>query len=254
MNRSHSDLPIVIKKRKHGAHGHHGGAWKVAYADFVTAMMALFIVLWIVGQSKQVKEYVAHYFRDPGAFFENSTGGGAFNGTTVPMPQQHVEDNLRRETKRMEHMASTLTNKLGQDSSLHQLLSQISFEMTEEGMRINLNESAQGTYFDLGTSRLKPEAIGILTTIATEIGRLPNDVVIEGHTDALPYSSTLGYTNFELSTDRANAARRLLMANGLRAEQLSDVRGYADTRLRDRNRPFDASNRRISIVIKFGEQ
>ncbi|HXF99548.1 MAG TPA: flagellar motor protein MotB [Bacteroidota bacterium] len=245
------DTPIIIKKKKSAGHGHHGGAWKVAYADFVTAMMALFIVLWIVGQSKQVRQYVAHYFKDPGAFFENTRGGGMFSGNSLLTTQQNVDENLQRESKRLQEMAQTIMGNLKKDSSLARLMKQLSFELTEEGLRIQLYETAENAYFDIGTARLKPEAVGILTAIAQEVGKLPNKVIIEGHTDSRPYSRLDGYTNFELSADRANAARRLLMTAGVRPDQISEIRGYADRMLRDRNRPFDDSNRRITILIKF---
>lgn len=246
-----NDVPIIIKKKKHAPHGHHGGAWKVAYADFVTAMMALFIVLWIVGQSKQVKQYVANYFKDPGAFFENTKGGGMFSGNSSLTTAQSIDENLQRDSKRLAAMASTVLNEIRADSSLKGLMNQIAVELTDEGLRIHLYESAENSYFDIGTARLKPEAVGVLTKIAAEIGKVPNRVVIEGHTDAHPYAKLDGYTNFELSADRANAARRLLMTNGMRSDQLSEVRGYGDTHLHDRNRPFDEANRRISILIKF---
>ncbi len=251
MAKTGHEVPIIIRKKKHAAHGHHGGAWKVAYADFVTAMMALFIVLWIVGQSKQVRQYVANYFKDPGAFFENTKGGGMFAGNSVLATQQTIDENLQRDSKRLEQVAQTIKEQVQKDSSLAKLTRQMAIEFTEEGLRIELYESAENAYFDIGTARLKPEAVGILTAIAREVGKLPNMVVLEGHTDSRPYSRLDGYTNFELSADRANAARRLLMTSGVRPEQILEVRGYADRKLRDRNRPFDDSNRRISILIKF---
>jgi chemotaxis protein MotB len=248
-----SDIPIIIKRKKKGGHGggHHGGAWKVAYADFVTAMMSLFIVLWIVGQSKQVKQYVANYFKDPGAFFENTKGGGMFQGNSVLNTTQSVDENLQRESKRLQETAQKIVKGIQRDSTLKGLLNQMSIEMTDEGLRIQLYESVENAYFDVGTARLKPEAIGIIAAIGKEVGTLLNKIVLEGHTDARPYSSVAGYTNYELSADRANAARRVLMTNGLKPQQVSEVRGYADTMLRDRNRPFDEANRRISILIKF---
>ncbi len=247
-----SDIPIIVKRKKKGGHGgHHGGAWKVAYADFVTAMMALFIVLWIVGQSKQVKQYVANYFKDPGAFFENTKGGGMFQGNSVMNTTQTVDENLQRETKRLQEAAESIVKGLQRDSTLKGLLKQMAIEMTDEGLRIHLYESAQNAYFDIGTARLKPEAVGIITAIGKEVGALSNKVVLEGHTDARPYSSVAGYTNYELSADRANAARRVLMTSGLNPQQVSEVRGYADTKIRDRNRPFDEANRRITILIQF---
>ncbi len=174
-----------------------------------------------------------------------------FSGTSMVSTQQNVDENLQRESKKLQEMATTIIKEVKKDSSLKSLIKQIAMEMTEEGLRIQLYESAHSAYFDVGTARLKPQAVGVLTAIARQTGTLPNKVVIEGHTDSRPYSHVDGYTNFELSSDRANAARRLLMTNGVREDQVSEIRGYADTRLRDRNRPFDESNRRITILIKF---
>jgi chemotaxis protein MotB len=246
----HPETPIRIVKKKSGGHGHHGGAWKVAYADFVTAMMALFIVLWIVGQSKQVKQYIANYFKDPGAFFENSKGGGVLEGGGIISHDQEIDPELKREKQKLEEMGKQIMAGLAQDPTLSNLKNQITVEVIDEGLRIELLEGASTVFFDVGTSVLKSEATKVLGIIATQIGKLPNRVVVEGHTDARPYNRKDGYTNFELSAERANSARRVLATRGLRVGQIDEIRGYADTRLRNTKDPFDVTNRRVSIIIK----
>jgi chemotaxis protein MotB len=250
----HNDAPIRVVKKRKGKHPHHGGAWKVAYADFVTAMMALFIVLWIVGQSKQVKDYVANYFKDPGAFYENTKGGGAFEKSDITIGERVTEEALKRQQEQMKKLADKIIEEVKNSPSLKEILKQIKIEFTKEGMRIELVESSNSFFFDVGTAHLKPEAVTLLSVIAKKLGELNNHIVVEGHTDARPYSTKDGYTNFELSADRANSARRILMTQGLKDRQLDEVRGYADTRLRNVQDPFDITNRRISILVKYENQ
>jgi chemotaxis protein MotB len=246
------NAPRIIKKKKHGHGGHHGGAWKVAYADFVTAMMALFIVLWIVGQSKQVKAYVAHYFKDPGAMFENTKGGGLFEGESVLGMEQVLDDQLKRaEKEKLEKLAEEMIQELSGTPQLAHVIGQITIEIVNDGLRIELLDKSESFFFDIGTAKLKKEAVQVLTAIADEIDRLPNHIIIEGHTDSRPYSQGNGYTNFELSADRANSARRVLVQGGVQFSKIDEIRGYADSRLRNKEDPFDISNRRISIIIKF---
>jgi len=239
----------IVKKQVHG--GHHGGAWKVAYADFVTSMMALFIVLWIVGQNKDVKQSVAGYFRDPGAFFENSKGMGIKNGISGGGESLMRSALMQREREAMEIIGLNIRRDLASQPAVQQLLDQVEIKLVEEGMRIELRETSESFFFDIGTSTLKPDAMLVLQSIAQQVGKLPNHIIIEGHTDSRQYSSNNGYSNYELSVDRANAARRILADSGLRADQTDEVSGYADTKLKNANNPFDASNRRISILIKY---
>ncbi|MBI5463830.1 MAG: OmpA family protein [Ignavibacteriales bacterium] len=251
----HHELPVLIVKKKKNQHGgHHGGAWKVAYADFVTAMMALFIVLWIVGQSKQVKSYIANYFRDPGAFFENTRGGGTSESNQPPLAEPVREESLRRQKEKMKEMASSVLTELENQPQLKALAKQIKVEFDKEGMHIELLEASESFFFDIGTSTLKPPAVQILQTIAHQLGTLDNDAVIEGHTDSRQYSRPDGYTNFELSAERANSARRVLAAYGVRESQVVEVRGYADRKLRNTENPLDIINRRISILVKYKEE
>lgn len=252
--------PIIIVKKKGGHGGHHGGAWKVAYADFVTAMMALFIVLWIVGQSKDVKEYVANYFRDPGAF--NQTGpGGVMKGSSilpspVPMPgagEEAAVATREAQTKAFEKMAEGLRETLAGSPEFAQLKDQVNIRTTDVGLLIELLEQSNSTFFDLGAATLQPKTRELLTVMAERLAALPNKIVVEGHTDSRPYQAGAGYSNWELSVDRANSARRFMQEHGLRSQQISEVRGYADTRLHNPSDPTDVANRRISIILLYDE-
>jgi chemotaxis protein MotB len=236
--------PIIIK-RSSGHGGHHGGAWKVAYADFVTAMMALFIVLWLMNSSKQIQEAVGGYFKDP-------SGKGTMAGTTQAGPPEKSE----KPTVQKDNMAKIkeeLQTVLRQVNDFDKLKSHIEITVTSEGLRIELMESEKGTFFESG--RPEPTAYGreMLIAIANEIGKLPNKISMEGHTDARPYTGMANYSNWELSADRANASRRLMMQNGLREDQVVEVRGFADQRLRNPNNPADAANRRISLIVRYLE-
>jgi chemotaxis protein MotB len=245
---------IIIKKKAHGKHGHHGGAWKVAYADFVTAMMAFFLVMWIVAQSEEVKAGVAGYFRDPGAF---TTGGrgvlpGSENGTTGGGQPMGMTD-LEAAKSLLEQAAEEIRRALAALPEFEHLKDQVEITLTDEGLRIELREAPDDGFFDSGSATVKPSTVAMLRVIATQLGELPNKVAVEGHTDSLPYSAESGvYTNWELSADRANAARRILESSGTKHGQIEAVRGFADTRLRKPDQPLDAGNRRISIVVRRG--
>lgn len=255
---------IVIKKGGHGGHGHHGGAWKVAFADFVTAMMALFMVLWLVGQSPKTKSAVGAYFRDPlgvaaGGSLEVATGpnrGGSsfFEGGNTAIA---VDTNLSgggagastRSTKELPDLSNARTRlaqallQLKMDSwSRH-----VELTAVEEGLRIEVQDSEDLSLFPRGGTAINPAAESLLTTIAEELALLPNAVVIEGHTDSSPARGK--QTNWELSTERANAARAYLAARGLRPDQVVEVRGYADRRPRLWHRPEDPRNRRVSVLV-----
>lgn len=245
---------IVKKKVKHG--GHHGGAWKVAYADFVTAMMALFIVLWIVGQSKSVKEAVAAYFKDPTVFQSGAPSilkGGAAPEVRLPPSPPAEPDIARRDADRvaLEATAAAVREQIHGQVHLATLEDKIKIDIVDEGLRIELVETTQGVFFDVGSARIKRATLEILGLIAGEVGKLPNHVMLEGHTDSRPYVGPPSYTNWELSADRANAARRILDHHGLRPDQVASVVGYADRRLANRSDPLDAANRRISIIVRF---
>ncbi|MGA9121602.1 MAG: flagellar motor protein MotB [Bacteroidota bacterium] len=247
------EVPVRIIKKKSGHAGHHGGAWKVAYADFVTAMMALFIVLWIVGQSKAVKESVAGYFKDPGAFTSAHGSAGALDGGMGAMKEDAI-NTIAIQREAFEKLGEEIRKEIEDKPELRSIASQVRFDIVNEGLRIELIEKSESYFFDVGTSDIKPDAAAILGIIAREVKSLPNKLVVEGHTDSRQYARVDGYSNFELSADRANSARRILVKEGVAQGQIDQVRGYADTRLRDRNDPFDITNRRISILVKYNAE
>jgi chemotaxis protein MotB len=285
-----SERPIIIKKIKKGGHGHHGGAWKVAYADFVTALMAFFIVMWILASSAEVKESVAAYFNAPEDYniftgiktapvtlFDNpappSSGDGDGDGVTNIDVQFSFSESQTTDTakisgiklealkdsinaaKEVSNTGNEIKNEIEEmaknaTDEMKTILSSIEIVITKDGMRIELIESHDNNFFEIGSARLKPEAISILKQLAKRIQTLPNYVEIEGHTDSRGYASNKGYTNWELSSDRANAARKVLEGNGLWDGQVTSVSGFADRKLRNPNNPFDYSNRRVSILVK----
>lgn len=232
--------PIIIIKKNSGHAEHHGGAWKVAYADFVTAMMSLFIVLWLMNSSEKIKKAVAGYFNDP-------KGTGAMMGTTMTGTGETV---TAAETDNMQKLKDKLEKEIRAQKNLEKLSKQIEITITPEGLRIELLESKNGTFYESGSARLNDNGQELLSLLAGELKTLPNSLLIEGHTDAAPYSVDAAYTNWELSADRANAARRLLQQDGVRNNQVTQVRGYADQLLRVKSNPYDPSNRRISILVK----
>jgi chemotaxis protein MotB len=229
---------IVVKKIVHG--GHHGGAWKVAYADFVTAMMALFIVLWLLSSSADVKKAVGGYFRDP-------TGKSAQNGTG----QSGSSENIGVGKDDMGKLKEKLEAAIRQAPDVGKLKDQVLMSVTGEGLRIELLESPTNSFFETGNALPTESGDEILRLLAAQLGKLPNRLSVEGHTDANPYVSPTGYSNWELSSDRANAARKLIQQSGVRPDQVADVRGYADQKLRKPEDPTSASNRRVSIVVKY---
>ena len=245
--------PIIIKKKKDNGHGHHGGAWKVAYADFVTAMMALFIVLWILGQDQSIKESIAHYFRDPIGFSDR--GRSVLAGNSSELVNTDLKKAIeQRETEKQElkNMGDKIITELSKDPEYINIVNQIKIEIVDEGLRIEIVDSANDVFFEIGNAKLKLAMISLLQKIGDQLAKLPNKIVIEGHTDARPYhGNNEGYTNFELSTDRANAARRALLTSKLNPNQIEEIRGYADRRLRDKEDPYNLVNRRISIIVKY---
>ena len=241
--------PIIVIKKKGGHGGHHGGAWKVAYADFVTAMMSLFIVLWLMNSSKPIKEAVAGYFKDPSGTTKLTGGNGKGPGESAG---EGPGDSLTLSKDNMSKLKDDLQNAIRKIEDLNKLKNQIEMTVTSEGLRIELLESAKGTFFDSGSPELNDSGKETLVALAKELGGVPNKISIEGHTDSRPLIRNGGeYGNWELSVDRANNARRLMQENGLRADQVTQVRGYADQKLRKPDAPEDPSNRRISILVQY---
>ena len=232
--------PIIVIKKKGGHGGHHGGAWKVAYADFVTAMMALFIVLWLMNSSKQIQVAVGGYFKDPTGTSKKVGSNQIGSGENFTL----TKDNMPKLKEELQKAVRQVTN-------FDKLKNQIEMTITSEGLRIELLESSSGTFFESGRPGLNDDGRELLVALAEQLGKLPNHISIEGHTDAKPYTANRDYGNWELSSDRANAARRLMQAAGLRSDQISQVRGYADQKPRVHGNPFEPSNRRISLIVQY---
>ncbi len=254
-----NSAPIIVVKKRGGHAGQHGGAWKVAYADFVTAMMAFFLVMWIINQGAKVRSAVAGYFKDPVGFSEKARSGlldggkGLLPGEEPPAkdekrkPERSVQDEEVR--AKLQEKAKEILGGLSQLPGFGDMAKQIEVELNEEGLRIQMMEASDSTFFDLGSAKLSSQGAEALAMIGKTIAPLTYDVVLEGHTDSRPYASKDGYTNWELSSDRANSARRLLEANGVPDAKITAIRGYADRRLRFTDRPEDPRNRRIAILV-----
>ena len=234
--------PIIVIKKVSGHGGHHGGAWKVAYADFVTAMMALFIVLWLLNSSVKIKKAVAGYFNDPRSTQKETGSDKVGDDESIPIDKQNVQK-----------LKEQIQKAIKDQKDLEKLAKQIEITITPEGLRIELIEDRSGTFFQSGSAKLSQSGQELLGMLAGQLKPLPNKLLLEGHTDAQAYSSDEGYTNWELSADRANSARRLLQQDGVGKSQISQVRGYADQLLRVKNNPLDPSNRRISLIVQWVE-
>jgi len=238
-----SSAPIIVIKKKAAHGGHHGGAWKVAYADFVTAMMALFIVLWLLNTSEKVRKAVGGYFKDP-------TGMGKQSGTAVSGKGESFntvtvnKDNMSQLKERLEQAMKSMPK-------FAQMKDNVELSVTNEGLRVELLETEKGMFFELGSAHPTDRGQELLDRLAEELSTVPNKLLIEGHTDAKPYAGDGAYSNWELSADRANSARRLMQTKGLRPTQVAQVRGFADQHLRMPDDPTNASNRRISVIVQY---
>ncbi len=230
---------IIIKRPAKRRHEHHGGAWKVAYADFVTAMMALFIVLWLMNTDDSVKKAVS-------SFFSNPSGPGKLTGTAAAGQGNSIQ--LQKQD--MSRLREKIQQALMKVPNFQNLKDHVEITVTSDGLRIELSENEAGMFFPSG--RAEPTADGneLLSNLAQQLGGLPNKILIEGHTDSKPYAGD-EYSNWELSVDRANAARKLMTAHGLDPAQISQVRGYADRQLRHPENPYSPANRRISVIVQY---
>jgi chemotaxis protein MotB len=244
-----SSPPRIVRRKARVHDDHHGGAWKVAYADLVTAMMAFFLVMWLISQGQDVKESVAAYFSDPVGFASKAAAGsGMMPGSpelkeeSAPPAEGDVEAQLRRKALEIQQAIEALPE-------FDDLADQIVVTVGPEGIRIQLLEAEESSFFSLGKADLSQQGTRALQTIARVIAPIEYPLALEGHTDSKPYLGTAGYTNWELSADRANAARRVLSESGVDPARLDAIRGYADTRLRFPENPLDARNRRIEILV-----
>lgn len=267
-----NNQPIIIKRVKRYAAGHHGGAWKIAFADFATAMMAFFLVLWLMtAATPEQKIAIGGYFKDPIGFTESGTpyiidlGGtpalapdNTLNPDEKLQPQpdkikvdadqiQSMAEQVEKE--RLELLLQELQNKVKENPQLQKFKDQLLFEITPDGLRIQVMDAENRPMFDVGSARLKPYFEDILLALADTIKAVPNKISISGHTDATPYAGTGDFGNWELSANRANAARRALVAGSYPDNQVARVVGYASSVLFDRARPNNPINRRIDIMV-----
>ncbi len=274
--------PIVIVKRKRGGgHGHHGGAWKVAYADFVTALMAFFMVMWLVtAVSKEQRAAIFDYFKNPsmqnGASVKPAPGqmgpGGASTspidlggGLDSPKNMDITADGLGEpvdirpedaerladllERRQLESLMEELREAIDKSQALEPFKDQLLLDITPEGLRIQIVDKQNRPMFDLGGTRLKDYTAQILREVATYLNSVPNRISLSGHTDDKAYVGQRGYSNWDLSADRANAARRALQEGGLEPNKIARVVGLASSVLFDRENPYNPINRRISIIV-----
>ena len=255
---------IIRRYYKKGGGGHHGGAWKVAYADFMTAMVALFIVLWILAQAPQVRKDVQNYFLDPRGFpgvsnqrnDANDGGKGALEGSPLSLMKDKtsritaVPEEARDET--LVQAGKKLTQEILSQKEFFPLAEMVEISMTAEGLRIELTDHREGAFFKSGSSEPTADMKKAMGLIAGILKSVKNDVVIEGHTDASQLGEEKGGKrgNWELSADRANQTRRLVVESGVPAERIKEVRAYADSRPLEGALPSDPRNRRVSFLVQ----
>ena len=270
--------PIIIKKIKKGGHAHHGGAWKVAFADFVTAMMAFFMLMWLMSSTTvEERAAISSYFNDPLAttgYSGNGAGNPALNGgdgilsgrgqnpftsqstnkdnTTNNGPSEE-EDADKLDRARMIKMMDELKAVVDAGKGLKDYADQVLFDITPEGLRIQIVDKENRAMFDQGSAHLQNYTADILHEIVKVISEAPNRISVSGHTDATPYAFNGDYGNWELSADRANAARRELLNGGLPEEKIGRVVGLGSSDLLDPSQPQAPINRRISIVVLRGD-
>ena len=244
---------IVVKKKARVPTRHHGGAWKVAYADFVTAMMALFMVMWILGMDQHLRNSIEGYFSNP-AGFKKGYAAGKSPPSSAPSPISVQRTPMMLLTHDLEEqefrsMGTRIQSRL-KDAGLASIRDRIEIAQTSTGLRIELADGLHGDdFFAMASSTMSQSMRTTLEIVAHELAPLQNPVIIEGHTDGARYAGL--YTNWELSTDRANAARRVLEANGLAPARVAEVRGMADRQPRNAANPLDPRNRRITIFLPF---
>ncbi|MCQ4327095.1 motility protein MotB [Stutzerimonas stutzeri] len=262
--------PIIVKRVKKTAGGHHGGAWKIAFADFATAMMAFFLVMWLMSSATpEQKRLISGYFQDPIGFTESASPHVIdLGGTPTPSPERTLNPELepaqseaqvsadqvetfaeQLERERLELLLQELQNKVDENPQLKRFKDQILFEITQDGLRIQIMDAENRPMFALGSAQLQPYFEDILLALVDTIAAVPNKISISGHTDAKPYSGRSDFGNWELSASRANAARRTLVGGGYPQEQIARVVGYASSALFDRKDPFNPVNRRIDILV-----
>lgn len=266
--------PIIIKRIKKGDHGHHGGAWKIAYADFMTAMMAFFLLMWLLGStSKGDLQGIAAYFNSPLKVAMNGGDGSGNSSSIIPgggtdlarihgqvkrSEAEEVEQNRKnmrqqraqQDAQRIRALRAKIDAMISSNATLNEYKSQIRMDVTPDGLQIQIVDEQNRPMFDIGSAMVKPYMRDILREVGAALGGVENRISLAGHTDAAPYGSgDKGYSNWELSTDRANASRRELVAAGMPNDKLARVVGLSASDLLHPDNPRAAQNRRITITV-----
>lgn len=263
--------PIIIKKKKGHGHGHHGGSWKVALADFMTAMMAFFLLMWLLGStSTEEQKAIAAHFQDPGSEYVVGEGGADLGIISQDQPQQRTEsaepsdesandsemseDELQKELERIENqqleeLKKQLETEIDSDAVFQQIKDQILIDFTALGLRIQIVDKDQRPMFDVGSANLQKWSADVLHALAPIVNKVQNKISITGHTDATPYGLGAKYTNWELSADRANAARRALLEGSYPEAKVATVQGMGSAAPLVVDKPTEPINRRIAIIV-----
>jgi len=254
--------PIIVKKIKKGGGGHHGGAWKIAYADFVTAMMAFFLLMWLLGStSKAQKEGIAEYFQTPlhmvlmgPSLGQSDSALKNTGGKDVTKKQGQVKpvegDPGKLKTVKLEALKAKIEQAIEDNPTLQQFKSQLKLDITSEGLRVQIIDEQNRPMFENAKAELQPYAKTILREIGKTLNGVDNKISLSGHTDAAGYANgDHGYSNWELSADRANASRRELIAGGMDETKLMRVVGLGSAIMMDKENPFNPINRRISLIV-----
>ena len=263
--------PIIIKKKKGHGHGHHGGSWKVALADFMTAMMAFFLLMWLLGStSTEEQKAIAAHFQDPGSEYVVGEGGADLGIISQEQPLQRTdaaeptddtandremtEDELQKELERiekeqLEELKKQLEAEINSDAVFQQIKDQILIDFTALGLRIQIVDKDQRPMFDIGSANLQKWSADVLRALAPIVNKVQNKISITGHTDATPYGIGAKYTNWELSADRANAARRALLEGTYPEAKVATVQGMGSAAPLVVDKPTEPINRRIAIIV-----
>jgi chemotaxis protein MotB len=241
--------PIIIKKKKAHAHAHHGGSWKVAYADFVTAMMAFFMVMWIMGLSDDAKAQIQGYFNDPIAFVKNQPKSKTvitLPGNVKPKPGNSTGEPYEQEHKAMKDLKENLEQAL-KSPELEKFLEHIDIQITDEGLRVEFLED-KNDFFESGQAVLRPGAMKVIKTLGPKLAQSNRAIGVEGHTDSVPFNGSRN-GNFVLSSDRATSLMVALAGTGV--SKFSYVKGLADQELRDPHHPTSGVNRRVTLLLPY---
>lgn len=259
MSEQTTSQPVIVKKVRKKGEGGHSGSWKVAFADFMTAMMAFFLVMWIIGLDQETRSAIAGYFNDPLDFAKQSSGNRLANLLEKGSPGEDAKKQSDGEAKDeeiaelsaiAEEIRTAIESATKENPGLSGLEKLVRVEATEEGLLLEFLESIGTAFFDTGSARIKPEARQLFETVASVLSKHDRPFIVDGHTDARPYKET-GYNNIYLSQDRARAVVAEMVEVGVREERILAARGFGPHRLRKADDPYHYTNRRVTILLPY---